>query len=556
MRSIVLYIIVFMCMITPSVLFAQIMPMSEKHNFNLQVFYAIDKLNEFSEIYDDDSAEEFVQLFKDGTLIYNDLLGLSFVEKLTIEEYAKILKNEGKEIDVTYKNINKDSLYQTASGEWQMVVSFDKEISYFNKCGVYFSSRSYYKSDHKIKATFAWDPKKQKVKIVALDGSMNGVRAPLTEDYFVIQSDITNISKKANKKSKSQQNTTIFDERLAHVLVNNKDSILLDSTYNQAIIATSIETAKFKYNNDFDVSVKAVPVKEECNFYKLKFTPSRWRLKTYAEIAVEGFYKLDFQSDLFVSCSAGQEFGLELGYICPSSKKTKFGIFFGAGYSINKMRLGFRRMEYSYKSEDGLADIDGDSYTRFYQINNMVQTIRFKDVFVPLYFNFDRRFGKAFSMYLDLGAKAYFNLEADASDIKGTYATYGKYEKYDNLILDYNSGINGFTQKENLNSSNLLQPTLEVEPFSLDAFGRLGCRVAMTKRLLFDCSLGYQMNVIESIKLNEAEVLTSMNGSKNSNAIAQYSASSNTEQVRNMLDYAKSANRQAIKLNIGLMLKF
>ena len=544
-------------MIAPRISFAQTMPMSEEHKFNLQVFYAMNNLNEYSEIYDDDSADDFVRMFKEEAIIYNDLLGLSTADKLTVKEYASILKSKAQEVDVTYKNISKDSIYRTSDGEWQMVVTFDKEISYFNKCGIYFSSSSYYKSDHKMKATFAWDAKNQKVKIVALDGSMNGARKPLGDEFFVLRADIISnkSQKKTSEESKAPQAGETFDPRLAHVTINNTDSIELDSTYNQAIIASSIESTKFKYKNDADVRVKAIPVDDaECNIYKLKFSPTRWRIKAYTELAIGETYNVEMESDMFEISSKGQEYGLEFGYICPSSAKTKFGIFLGAGLSESELTFGVGEMSYSYTSENGAADIDGDDYTRYYKISNMAQTITFKDVFVPFYFNFDRRFGKYFSMYLDLGAKAYFNLEADASDFTAKYTTYGKYEKYDNLTLDYRSGINGFTNNGVLGAENLIQPTLELEPFSLDAFGRLGFRIALAKWLLLDCSAGYQMNVIENMTLSEKTMQTNMR--HDDNAIVKYLASSDTEYVSNLLDYAKSAKRQGIKLNIGLMFKF
>ena len=545
-------------MIAPRISFAQNMPTSEERKFNLQVFHAMNRLNEYSKINKNNSADDFVRMFdKEATMIYNDLLGLSAADRLTVEEYADILKSQALNVKVICKNVCKDSIYRTSGGEWRMVVSFNKEISYKNKCGIYFSSNSYYKSDHKMKATFAWDAKSQKVKIVALDGSMNGVRQPLGDEFFVLRADIipNKSQNKTSEGSKSPQTARTYDPRLAYVTINGKDSIELDSTYNQAIIASSINKAKFKYKNDADVRVKAVPADEEgCNIYKLKFSPTRWRIKAYTELAIGETYNVEIESDMFEISSKGQEYGLEFGYICPSSAKTKFGIFLGAGLSESELTFGVGEMSYSYTSENGAADIDGDDYTRYYKISNMAQTITFKDVFVPFYFNFDRRFGKYFSMYLDLGAKAYFNLEADASDFTAKYTTYGKYEKYDNLTLDYRSGINGFTNNGVLNAENLIQPTLELEPFSLDAFGRLGFRIALAKWLLLDCSAGYQMNVIENMTLSEKTMQTNMR--HDDNAIVKYLASSDTEYVSNLLDYAKSAKRQGIKLNIGLMFKF
>lgn len=550
MKSRIIYIITLLCLISANTLRAQVMPANEERQFNLAVFYAMEDFDEYGKFYDADYVGEYINLFNDSTVsVYNDLLGLSFVDKLPLNEYAKILANEGLDLDVTIKNICKDTIYKADNGNWQMIVSFDKKIEYKNKRGHIFSSERFHKNDHKIKVTFEWDSENKAAKIVAHTGSVESAREPLIPEYFVLQCDTVTVKDKKGDADSLALTGTHFDERMAYVLYDKNKKIELDSSINQAIISKSLATTKFRYTKDADVRVKAVPKDTAGNFYRLKFSPSRWRIKAYTELALGDFYNPDMQSEEIGVKSSGQEFGLEFGYICPSSKKTKFGIFLGAGLSTSKMTFGINRSIYDYETY-GNADIDGESYTRYYTLTNVRQTITFKDLFVPLYFDFDRRFGKYFSMYLDLGVKAYLNLENDATDFSANYQTYGVYSQYDNLKLDYRSGINGFTNTGTLSSGNLIAPTLEMESFSLDAFGRIGFRIALAKFLLLDVSGGYQMSVIDAIKMPETVA-----GTADGNPLVSYTIA-NGEGVRNLVENAETAKRQSIKLNIGLMFKF
>ena len=554
MKNKIIYIIVLLCLMSANKLQAQTISASEERQFNLAVFYAMEDFDEYSKFYDADYIGEYINLFNDSTVtVYNDLLGLSYAENLPLNEYVKILANEGIELDLNIKNINKDTIYKADNGNLQMVISFDKKIEYKNKRGHFLSSERYHKNVHKVKVTFEWDSENRVAKIVSCDGSIESARGPLDENYFVLQCDTVKEKKRKSKNDIDSlaSSKVLFDDRMAYVVYNKDKTIELDSAINQAIISASIKDTKFKYTKDTDIRVKVVPKDTLGNFYRLKFTPSHWRLKVYGDLSIGDFYNLDMMMDpkqLGVS-SSGQEFGMEIGFICPSSKKTKFGIFIGAGLSTSKLTFGMNSLDYNYETL-GEADIDGDAYNRYYSLTGVNQTITFKDLFVPLYFDFDRRFGRYFSMYLDLGVKAYLNIENDATDFSANYKTYGIYQKYDNLKLDYSSGINGFTNNGVLDASNIASPELEMESFSLDAFGRIGFRIALAKFLLLDISGGYQMSVIEAIKMPDTVAGTS------GNPFVTYSAQTGKENVRNLLENAESVKRQSIKLNVGLMLKF
>ena len=86
----------------------------------------------------------FVRLFESEDIqIYNDLLGLSTKKQLTVKEYRTLMEKEALYPTIKIQNLKKNSVYQE-NGHWMMDISFEKELTYTDKCGVLFSTEEYY----------------------------------------------------------------------------------------------------------------------------------------------------------------------------------------------------------------------------------------------------------------------------------------------------------------------------------------------------------------------------------------------------------------------------
>lgn len=547
MKNYIKYIICSLSLVCFGTSFAQNLSWYEQRLFRLNVYNAIEDYERFGSFYNEDYKDGFIGMFESGNLqIYNDLLGISTAPTLSVYDYIRCVDEKVEFFDVSIKNINIGNLYEV-NGKWLVNVTFDKEVMSFNKNGLPLSSRAYYGADYRMTVTFVRE-NDEDVSIVALNGEMKSEKVPLPDEYFAVQ----------RSKIKDKKGNEVPNPRDLSVLCNNKGLDFMDvAEMTYALVPGAFDKAKFTYSRDNDIDVKPVSVNNSPGLYYLKYNPKHWRLKVRSDLTIGDYYVFETekkQNDNIQTKSSSNEFALELGYVFPSSKKLKAGIFFGGGVALNKFEMGIDSWTYS-SSTTGSADIDGDSYVRHYSLQGLKQTFATTDVVLPVYFDFECRFSKWFSMYLDLGAKAYYNLESNIESLEGKYTTYGVYKDYDNLKLDYKSGINGFVNNENLTNEMLSSDVIKPEQFSFDAFGSLGFRVGIGKSLQIGCGATYQMGLTEYFK-NTNTVITNGAGKKPNNVLMMYSASKNKENVRSLIETKETVKRQAIKVNVELILKF
>ena len=543
MEKYIKYIIWSLSLVCFSTSYAQELSWKEQRLFRLGIYNAIESYEMFASLYDENLKDGFASLFESGnTRIYNDQLGISTEPTLTVNEYIKNFEDKVEVINhVNVRNIRIGNLY-LENDRWQADVAFDKNIGYFTKSGLPISSKAYYGADYKMIATFALDNDGE-VRIVSLKGEMESDRAPLPDDYFAVKRSIIK-DKNGNEIPNPRDLNAIWND--------NKFDFMSISEVEYAFVPMTIENVKFQYHRDNDIYVKPIAVEGSKDMYYLRYEPAHWRLKVRSDFTTGNHYMFEIGNDKIETKSESNEFALELGYVIPSSKKLKVGLFFGAGIALNKFEMALDSWNYS-STTTGSADIDGDAYTRYYFLNNIKQEYSTTDVMSLVYLDFERRFSKWFSMYLDLGAKGYYNINAEHGAFSADYSTYGVYTKYDNLKLDYRSGINGFTEAGKLDSENLSADELKPEEFTYDAFGSLGFRIGITRWLQLDCGATYQMGMAEYIK--RTDNILGKSTSPN-DVLVMYSASQNKENVRSMIEAATSVKRESLKVNVGIILKF
>ena len=112
---------------------------------------AIDKAITIMDLYEihsvidnDEEYYDFLDLFaNDSVTVYNDLLGISFDDKLPVIKYAKILSHGLQNKKATIKNIRKEDM-SFHNDLWHIKLSFDKSFRYIDSCGTYFNSYEYF----------------------------------------------------------------------------------------------------------------------------------------------------------------------------------------------------------------------------------------------------------------------------------------------------------------------------------------------------------------------------------------------------------------------------
>ena len=502
---------------------AQSLSTAELRQFRLDALRLIEDYEDNSPLSSYEQLAEYSNLFvNDSLMIYNDLLGVSTSKTLSVREYTSLLKSKAKNPKILVKNITSGQVYEDTDN-WLMDVTFDKEVSYTDACEVLLSSKEYFGHDHKMKAVVAKDKSTGRCFIRSMAGSNESNQPILGKEYAVVLHS---------------------DKRDNDVKCNGTK--LKFNSFDQAIVPAN---PAFAYS-DPDVNMKVSRQSGSCEVYTLKFKPVRWRAKVYGGLTFGDFYKVSGGDSRLDVKSSETSIGLDLGYIFPTKGIVKIGFFVGAGYSMSKFELGVDQLNYNYAAGPD-ADMDRDNYNRYYELSDVKQTIKINSLVIPVYFDFDFRLARRFSIYAQGGVKGYMKMDSKASDMTADAYIYGIYPQYENLRLE-ETWLNDFGRKT-LSSSYVNE--LEVKSFSFDAFAGLGFRVHIAGPLMLDCGVNYQFGITDCIS-NSGTLFRPSGGSISaSEALVTYTVSGG-EHMRSMTDAFKSVKRQGLKLNVGLMFKF
>ena len=477
----------------------------------------------------------FVRLFANEDMqIYNDLLGLSTQKTLSVKNYRTLMEKEALYPTIKVQNFRKNNIYKE-NGLWMMDITFEKELSYTDKCGVLFSTEEYYGEYHTINMSLVWDENLQTCTIAKLSGKNNSTVKALTDYKVIVASD--------DAKDQKRERNVRVDGR--HLKFNS---------FSQCIIPAN---AEIKYVNDDDMKFELVQNETGCEVYSIAYNPMSMRLKPHYNIGVVPFGKS--ANGLSLSKSIHHEFGLDLGYMIPTNGLFQMGFYAGVGFASSSVVLGMDTIHYHYQAGSE-ADIDGDSYTRHYTIERASQKLSMKDLTIPIYLDFNFHVHKIVSLYLDLGIKNYINLSANLSDLTGTYSSWGVYPQYSDLVLDHTTGLTQFAASGTALPAQTTSSTMDINGYSMDLLSALGVRVKLKDKkffpLYFDFSIGYQHSLLAPYKNANALTVSDIQGNVSAQeAFSTYTVESG-ESTMPLSAFVSELNRKMVTLNFGITYKF
>lgn len=479
---------------------------------------------------------QFVRLFADYDMqIYNDLLGLSTEPTLSIKDYCTLMEREALYPTIMVQNFRKNGIYKE-NGIWMMDITFEKELSYTNKCGILFSTEEYYGKFHTINMLLVWDENLETCKIAQLGGKNNSNIKALT-NYKVI------VASNDAKDQKRERNLRVDGRHLEF------------NSFSQCIIPAD---AEITYVNDDDMKFELLQNETGCEVYSIAYNPMSMRLKPHYNLgAIVPFGKS--ANGLSLSQSMHHEFGLDLGYMIPTNGLFQMGFYAGVGFASSSVVLGMDTIHYHYQAGSE-ADIDGDSYTRHYTIERASQKLSMKDLTIPIYLDLNFHIHRIVSLYLDLGIKNYINLSANLSDLTSTYSSWGVYPQYSDLVLDHTTGLSQFVAPGTALSVQTTSSTMDINGYSMDLLSALGVRIKLKDKqffpLYFDFSIGYQHSLLAPYKNANALTVSDIQG----NVSAQEAFSTYTvefgESVLPLSAYVSDLKRNMVTFNFGITYKF
>lgn len=507
--------------------FAQDISPADEAEIMLSVVDLFEEYERYAGIDEDfaNYASSLRALFENGeSMVYNDLLGISSGQSLSIREYVSLMSEQSSTTRVEIKNIQRESIVRDGDA-CRIICAFDKYVNITNMCGIEFASDYFNATDYKLVATIVYDLEHKSCLFEKIEGNVEKVRE-LSEDFRIFK------------------NTSPRDK---DVLYNGKP--IEFNAMGQAFVSSE---GNFYYK-DPEVVLKLIEDDPQCRIWHMAYKAKPWRVKPHFDFGLGNAFSMSGAEQLSTSKSSGSSFGLDFGYVIPSKTKIKLGIFAGIGISKHNMVLAYTNPDYCIQTN---ADVDNDTYYRHYKNLSLVQKEKYSDLSIPVYADVNVHLTPLFSFYVDLGVKLNMSMTHKISGIEGNAYVYGVYPDYDDLHLDEEWGLNGFGNvvftEENANLD------LGKSPSGIDLFGAAGLRVNIPNTpIAVDLGVNYLMGLGSIADSADRQILLNDNATV-SNAIVYNSINgkTNSEHIRNLSGIFTSMKHQALRFSIGVLYKF
>ena len=439
---------------------------AEIHRMNAAILSTLDEYIQCTSLSEASDVYVFPALFvaADKVCVYNDVPGTTGYDKMiSPADYAKLITpGSGCLIQSEVSTVRKAGAYTFDGKYWHRPISLDKYVMFIdntvyqgNSGGVFFDSDYLFGKGRGLThlvLDMCYDTETGRCLIASITNQGGEKDTPVAQDsfYVVLKSDNPKI---ANPKYEGR---TLY-----------KGQPLAYNDYGQAFVGDAGEIAFADENYEIRVTEHAssplykVVTLGYHRFHHLRIKPR------FSTTLGSAFYAkkspLEGEGSLKVTSHAS-EFGLDLGSMFVSGNGFRAGLYTGAALSTSHF-TAYAPEEFSYSY-----------FRRTYDILSAQETVRFLDAVVPLYVETEFSLGDMVGLSLDLGAKAYLNLN-NKDYYSVTYRS--GYPQIDHTL---NSEDNGF----------LFPASYAKEAFDLSFFANLEADVHITGILWGFLAAGYE----------------------------------------------------------------
>ena len=202
-------------------------------------------------------------------------------------------------------------------------------------------------------------------------------------------------------------------------------------------------------------------------------------------------------------------------------------------------------MDYDYSAPSS-ADMDGNTYQRYYQLKNATQNVSYNRFTIPVYASYSFLFNKHFGLRADLGVRMGFKVNSKISKVSGESNSYGIYPQYDNLLIDA-PYLNDFGKTS---LSTALRDDPKCNGFSTSMLVGIGFEYRICSHFAAEIGIRYDAGLTNIFKgQNIDNVFT------NETAPVKYSVE-NGQQIDALSDYFKSSKQNQLSLRIAFIRRF
>lgn len=507
---------------------------SLERKMNSLVIDALMRLEESSEITDRQSGREFLMNFQsEQTPVFCDLFSSEdFLEQIPARQYVDNFfdGDDGRKfttISFAFRNVRKSG-WSFEDGIWYCTVSLEKSVSYFDDNFIYYplSGQNPDGEDFSISVRFAFNESCTECRIA-------GISCENAEDFGKLEPRYVIIQKN------DLPNDAVRDEE---ILVDNRH--IEFNEFGQGYGTGSVISF---WDDDIKVDRIVKAREDRYDYIQFQYKPRHLRLRLRNEYAPFSAYAFSGRTEILASsASSAYSVGVDVGYSATASRTFKMGFYTGIGVSFSNISLITNPYQYSYATSVGG---DNSPHTRNYMIDYASQGASFTDLSVPVYLSPEFRLHKSVSLFLDLGAKVYFNTVArtDPFHVKGRVT--GMYQNGTPVP----EGVYGIGDIDSDFRHMINAVTFMRNPVDIALIGDLGLNINLYNRTVYlEVRAGYEHGLTWSYKSSESPFFMEDYSGSSFPLVYDYRYG---EIASRPLADCISFRRRAIWFNIGLMLK-
>lgn len=363
-------------LLLPLVVGAQTLSNKERRELNACILSLVKDYERNASLQDEESEYVFRSLFEnDDVCVFCDVPGAaSYMTEMSLSDYVSLLKEYSPGLSMVMKDVVKGEP-EYAGEEWIVSLHFMKNVSYMDDAGYFFSIEDFHGTGASISMHLVYDKDQGRCLIRSMEGEVDSAKI-FPEDRFVIL-------------NKDQQVSDLYQGYDPLLTVGGQVPVY--NKFGQAILPHGEFIVE-----DPDVEVMTDIVSEESGYdvmaYRLHMRNARIRfISSYSPFT----YIVQTPDDVS-SRSNAMEIGLECGVSYPIGRITKYSVNGGVTLALSSLRL--------------------DS-----AVQQRHQVVRYLDLAVPVYVEFEHRLFRSLSLAWNVGLKGYYEVESSKGYSKNPF---------------------------------------------------------------------------------------------------------------------------------------
>ena len=474
------YIIIYaVLLILPMMAGAQTLTNSERRHINSKVLTLIEDYERIATLYDEEAEYFFETLFERGpeSMVFCDMIGSEpYLQTIPVSEYIRQLRSYASTVTTVIKDVKKGTM-SYRNGRWHIPVNMKKSFTYIDKDGYTFSVEDYHNSDIDIRMNLIYDPVSDVCVIESIDGDLQSDKKFPEGRFFIV--------------SRSNDMSSRYLKHFSSLKVG--DNGVEFNEFGQAVLPSGEG-----HVDDIDIEVRTDTLSKGFNYdvVSFDFKARKSRLKLRYGYSPNAF-KVNNVPDVLDVKAPAMEFGVDFGVASSLGRNAKLGIYTGAGLMLSSLNMTQNtNVRYTYSTVRlNEKDMLWEPVNVTYDIESANQKVSYMDLFVPLYFEVEHRIGNYLMISWSLGAKGYYNLNVNASDLNINFKS-SESQSLQTMNKSFGSGF------------------YKCSPFDASAFANLGLDVnILKKRIYFMVRAGYEYGLMTTYKSDLAPYFKSGSGS-------------------------------------------